>query len=104
MSAETTEYRERENDTSASEMPRYRRDRYPRVRAKDVHAQKISGVKGGVLAHGDGSTKVSEDFIEKHRPKVGGFFVVHVAGGRKSYLSSKAFSADYTALDKIGVS
>lgn len=85
------------------EMPRYRCH-------KIVHALKIETTKS--LLHEDnkwthwivpadkgyGSIEVSAEFVEKHKPQNGGYYVVY-DDGYKSFSPAAAFEAGYTLLD-----
>ena len=105
MSEESTEeYRERTPNAQAeSAMPRYRRNRYLRVRAKDVFALKIAGVatngKGTELTFEVGEPiHVDRRFAEKHAPEAGSYYVVPVAGDKRC-MSAKVLGADYSKVD-----
>jgi len=81
----------------AGEMPRYKCH-------KEVWALKIANIK----SDGEGCTalilpedaryavfKVSADYMEKHKPEVGGYYVVY-KDGYLSYSPAEAFEEGYT--------
>ena len=88
------------NDTSttgqcAVEMPRYKCH-------KEVWALKIATInleRGGAVMSpvekGYGLFFVDADYILKHKPEVGGYYVVY-ADGYKSFSPAKAFEDGYT--------
>jgi hypothetical protein len=87
------------NDCGASaEMPRYQCH-------KKVWALKIASIdwtpgEGGTITPVDAGyapLKVSDDFMGKHSPRVGGYYVVY-DDGYKSYSPEKAFEDGYTRL------
>lgn len=47
---------------------------------------------------GYGSFRVDEDYMRKHRPKAGGYYIVY-NDGYKSYSPSKAFEEGYTLIE-----
>lgn len=81
-------------ETAAAELPQYQCH-------KVVRAAKITGFwfreSGTILVFGKigGSKKVSETWIEKFAPEVGGYYVVY-EDGYASYSPSKAFEDGYT--------
>lgn len=83
----------------AREMPKYRGHR-------EVHALKIAELlpdvfPGSMLMvpaeDGCATIELSRYFVNKHNPKVGGYYVVY-ADGYKSYLPAKAFESGYTRI------
>lgn len=90
------------------EMPRYRSH-------KLVWALKITGIEPTIPApeqESDGSTrllfsdnyaprKVSRDYMRKHTPQVGGYYVVY-EGGYESWSPADVFEAGYTPDGRIG--
>lgn len=78
------------------EMPRYKSH-------KEVHALKIAQIDehdhGGALItpeeDGYDPFEVSDEYMLKHVPMVGGYYVVY-ADGYKSYSPAKAFESGYT--------
>lgn len=88
----------------SAEMPRY-------VCHKQVHALKIAELRstGTREQESDGSLiivpadagyapfRVSAEYARKHRPEVGGYYVVY-ADGYLSYSPAKAFEEGYTRL------
>jgi hypothetical protein len=80
-----------DENTAAREMPRY-------VCHKKVWALKIKGVVGnGIVPEDDGYApfNVSDEFVEKHHPYAGGYYVVY-EDGYKSFSPAEAFEAGYT--------
>ena len=85
------------------EMPKYKCH-------KVVHALKIAsldanpntGDTGGALLfpvdEGYAPFPVSKEYIEKHSPQKGGYYVVY-EDGYKSYSPAKAFEEGYTKMD-----
>jgi hypothetical protein len=83
---------------AASQMPRYKCH-------KEVWALKIKAIK----RDGDGSAtitpddpgyasfKVDRDYVAKHKPQAGGYYVVY-DDGYKSWSPAEAFEAGYTRL------
>jgi hypothetical protein len=72
---------------------------------KQVHALKIKSIEPSELDDG-GSTitpeekgyapfYVDNDYVEKHEPKAGGYYVVY-KGGYKSFSPADAFESGYT--------
>ncbi len=85
------------NTIEEAEMPKYKCH-------KEVWALKIAeiteGTDGAVLTVADegfGSVCVDGDYLKRHKPKVGGYYVVYV-GGYKSFSPAKAFQAGYTRI------
>lgn len=84
--------------TDDAEMPRYKCH-------KEVHALKIDSLKprtpddGTLLLTpadvGFAPFVLSAEFVTKHKPETGGYFVVY-ADGYKSYSPAKAFEDGYT--------
>ena len=79
------------------EMPRYKCH-------KEVHALRISGVgtnaqDGTAILHiadkGYADLVVSADYVKKHDPQPGGYYVVY-ADGYKSFSPAEAFENGYT--------
>lgn len=84
------------SDWAAAEMPRYRCH-------KEVWALHILHVIGDVLEFHDqgyAPLQVGSDFIHKHNPQPGGYYVVY-ADGYKSYSPAKAFEDGYSAVSTI---
>ena len=87
------------------EMPRYKCH-------KEVHALKIDKLKPPVPKEQGGSGlwaivpaepeyapfTVSDEYMQKHEPKVGGYYVVY-ADGYKSFSPADAFEGGYTRID-----
>lgn len=93
------------DDEVSAEMPRYQCH-------KRVHALKIASIKrdgegaerdtdgSAVITPGDkgyGPFKVDRDFMHKHKPESGGYYVVY-DDGYKSFSPAKAFEEGYTRL------
>lgn len=84
--------------TAQREMPRYQCH-------KKVHALKIAGIRpvvGGAAIltpaeDGYAPFDVDQEYVAKHKPQVGGFYVVYDDGYR-SYSPSQAFEEGYTRL------
>ena len=88
---------------ASSEMPRYKC-------YKEVWALKIKDISLG-HTHDDGTSyavitpvedgysffEVSDEYIEKHKPEVGGYYVVY-KDGYKSYSPAQAFEEGYSLL------
>ena len=80
------------------EMPKY-------VSHKEVWALKIEAVEVGQYGRGwitpeddgYGAFGVSKEYLEKHKPKPGGYYVVY-ADGYESFSPAKAFEEGYTAI------
>jgi hypothetical protein len=80
------------------EMPKY-------VCHKQVRALKIAGfvadIHGGVYfqpaEEGYDKVPLSAEYVAKHRPEVGGYYVVY-EDGYKSYSPAAAFESGYTAV------
>lgn len=78
------------------EMPRYRCH-------KEVHALQIALIEklpdGGAqitpLDNGYGPLKVDEDYMNRHKPRAGGYYVVY-ADGYLSFSPGKVFEEGYT--------
>ena len=83
-----------ENDHHASsEMPRYRCH-------KEVHALKIMLIEGNTITPADegyGSFQVSADYIFRHKPVIGGYYVVY-ADGYQSFSPAAAFEEGYSLI------
>ena len=85
------------------ELPRY-------TCHKEVWALKIAGIEyvqdeqdtvTATITPTDaryGAFSVSEAYINKHKPEVGGYYVVY-ADGYKSFSPAKAFEAGYTLVE-----
>lgn len=81
------------------EMPRYRCH-------KEVHALKINSIDvmedGEVIIipenEGYVSFQVSAEYVAKHKPQVGGYYVVY-ADGYKSWSPAGAFESGYTLIE-----
>lgn len=70
---------------------------------KEVQAFKITNIKliepNTARLSGEGfKVTVSDDYIEKHKPHIGGYYVVY-EDGYESFSPAKAFEAGYTRLD-----
>jgi len=87
-------------------MPTLTREK-PRYRChKEVHALKIKSID--VLENGDAiimpedegypSFQVSAEYMAKHKPQVGGYYVVY-ADGYKSWSPAEAFESGYTLIE-----
>lgn len=79
------------NDFASAEMPKYRCH-------KVVWALKIAAIDGAVLTPAEkpyAPFTVSEEYLEKHKPEVGGYFVVY-SDGYKSYSPAGPFEDGYT--------
>lgn len=79
------------------EMPKYKCH-------KEVWAIKISGItdmfgKDCILPSekGYGPIPVSREYMEKHKPQAGGYYVVY-SDGYKSYSPADAFESGYTLI------
>ena len=93
-------------DEVAAEMPKYRCH-------KEVWALKIAAIKevreiGGIMIprfhavitpveNGYAPFEVSVEFMEKHKPYVGGYYVVY-EDGYKSFSPAAAFDSGYTRI------
>jgi hypothetical protein len=88
------------NDGVAVEMPKYRCH-------KTVWALKIAGIENN---QGVGEAtitpvesryapfRVSSNYMTKHNPQVGGYYVVYQGDGYTSYSPSQAFEEGYTRI------
>lgn len=79
------------------EMPKYESH-------KKVHALKIAEIdatEGGAFItpeeEGYAQFRVSDEYLLKHKPKVGGYYVVY-ADGYKSWSPAEAFEEGYTLI------
>lgn len=82
-------------DMPQAEMPRYRCH-------KEVHALKIAAILhdqfGAVVSTDTGPPfRVDPAYVEKHKPQVGGYYVVY-ADGYKSFSPAQAFEEGYTRI------
>lgn len=80
-----------DGNAPAQEMPRY-------TCHKQVWALKIKAVDGETLTPADegyAPFNVDAEYLGKHRPEVGGYYVVY-ADGYKSYSPAKAFEEGYS--------
>lgn len=86
--------------TDTAEMPRYQCH-------KKVWALKIARIDyptktGGAIIHpadeGYAAFAVSADYVRRHHPLAGGYYVVYEGDGYKSYSPAQAFEAGYTRL------
>lgn len=76
------------------ELPRYKSH-------KEVQALKIADVDGVYLTPEDPRFKpfeVSQAYIERHKPQVGGYYVVY-ADGYESFSPAPAFEEGYTLVE-----
>lgn len=64
---------------------------------KEVHAEKIVSIEGNKLNFGDSYINVDDAYLEKHKPVVGGYYVVY-DGGYQSFSPEKAFEGGYTQI------
>ncbi len=87
------------DETGQAEMPRYKCH-------KEVWALKIKGIaffdppdNGARLwpVEEGYEVKVNQDYVERHSPQVGGYYVVY-ADGYESYSPAKAFEEGYTLI------
>ncbi len=86
------------DNVASKEMPRY-------TCHKEVWALKIEAIKlvedGGALItpadEGYADLKVSVEYLSKHEPRVGGYYVVY-KGGYKSYSPADVFEEGYSLL------
>ena len=84
--------------TGSAEMPKYKCH-------KIVHALEIAGITTNPDGSADilparggfGEFGVEEEYMTKHHPHVGGYYVVY-EDGYKSFSPSKAFEAGYTRI------
>lgn len=75
------------------EMPRYRCH-------KEVYALRIAKISGNLITPADdgyATFEVDYEWIRKHEPQPGGFYVVY-RDGYKSYSPAEAFEDGYTRL------
>lgn len=90
-----------DNDTGAAcEMPRYQC--HKKVWALKIKAIDLllKGYVGATLTPeepGYGPFKVDDSYMAKHKPEVGGYYVVY-DDGYKSYSPAKAFEEGYTRI------
>ena len=93
-------------DQGQTEMPRYKSH-------KEVHAHKIADIQhparaeneesdGSMFIHpaedGFGPFRVSREYMKKHKPQVGGYYVRY-AGGYESWSPADAFEDGYTRVN-----
>lgn len=79
-------------------MPRY-------LCHKQVWALKIQDIAGNVIMpaeSGYGPFDVSDEYMAKHKPVVGGYFVVY-ADGYKSFSPADVFEAGYALIDNFEI-
>jgi hypothetical protein len=70
---------------------------------KQVWAFKITNIKEGVLWCDNGVMKpVSQEWLNKHKPKIGGYYVIY-GDGYTSYSPAKAFEDGYTLMEDVDV-
>jgi len=87
-------------DQATREMPKYKC-------YKEVHALKIADIRpekdGGVTIvpedEGYGPFLVDKDYVSKHAPQPGGYFVVY-KDGYKSFSPADAFEEGYTRMEQ----
>lgn len=99
MSKTTTHPTKGETMNVGGEMPRYRCH-------KEVHALKIKEVivqpaNGHMIVPEDphyAAFQISNEFLEKHDPKAGGYFVVY-EDGYQSFSPAEAFESGYTLIE-----
>lgn len=78
----------------AAEMPKYKSH-------KTVWALKIAAIDGDQLTPDErefAPIKVDQDYLTRHQPQVGGYYVVY-EGGYKSFSPAAAFESGYTAIE-----
>ncbi len=97
-----------EDNNTCREMPKYKCH-------KEVHALKIKLIEFDrdlaqkdnretdgsalmVVEEGYGSIKVDYTYVRKHKPEVGGYYVVY-KGGYTSYSPAEAFEEGYTLIN-----
>ena len=68
------------------------------MRASKIKDRVLSA-EGSVLVLEHGNVKVSDNFIDKHNPQVGGYFVRY-ADGYESYSPAQAFEEGYTLIEE----
>lgn len=81
---------------SGHEMPRYLC--HKQVWALKIASIDLAGIVGAIIVPEDkkySPFSVSSEFMAKHKPEVGGYFVVY-ADGYQSYSPAKAFEEGYT--------
>ena len=77
----------------SAEMPKYQSHKQVwGLKIKAIQGQTITPVEEGYAPFG-----VSAEYIEKHKPEVGGYYVVY-EGGYKSFSPADAFEAGNTLL------
>ena len=83
---------------SDCEMPRYRS--HKTVWALKIAAIKYEGVGAVMTPVEDGYAPfaIDADYMHKHDPKVGGYYVVY-ADGYKSWSPAEAFESGYTLME-----
>ena len=67
---------------------------------KQVHALKIAAFDGAIITPADEGYApfvVTEDYVRKHNPEAGGYYVVY-DDGYKSFSPAKAFEEGYTRI------
>lgn len=87
------------SDFSAAEMPQYRC--HKTVRALKIWAVHLCGPGDAALLQWVDESyaplQVSEEFVQRHRPEAGGYYVVY-DDGYASYSPAKAFELGYTKI------
>lgn len=83
------------NTKAANQLPLYRCH-------KEVRAAKILGIETAfsyarLTLEEYGDIYVTEEYLKKHAPHIGGYFVVY-ADGYQSYSPAKAFQEGYTRI------
>lgn len=69
---------------------------------KQVHAIKVDQVKSNLLCTAKGNIVVSKEYLEKHKPKAGGYYVMY-KDGYESYSPKNAFEEGYVINKNIKI-
>lgn len=85
--------REREQRLPPGDLPVYRCHKL--VRAAQIHGVETSPSFGLSFGEGHG-VEVTEEWYDRHKPQVGGYYVVY-EDGYASYSPAEAFESGYTA-------
>jgi len=87
-------------DGETREMPKY--SCHKEVHALKIDSLNVNTAEGLVTItpadEGYGPFTVDIDYLKKHEPQIGGYFVVY-KGGYKSYSPAKAFEEGYRRID-----
>lgn len=94
-----------DQDVMPKELPKYKSHKV--VWALKIKNIDVQSDMGGALIHPEDMTYqpfgVSQAYLDKHEPKVGGYYVVY-EDGYQSWSPGDAFENGYTLVEEMGVS